>query len=91
MPLFVKQFEVTSKKNRPKLFEDTIQYLLLDFGVEFSGTTKDVFTRWFTESDKFGVVEYFPKGNKVHIHKEGTSGYKDGGLRWLIHNLTHYT
>lgn len=37
------------------------------------------------KDEKFGVMDFYPKANKVHIHKENK--WKDMGLKWIIKNL----
>lgn len=38
-----------------------------------------------TQLDKFGIIDYFPKANKVLIRKNNI--WKTQGLKWLITNL----
>lgn len=88
-PLFVEKFEATGKKKRIDMFENEIFYLLsCDCDIEFEGIVhNDILKKWFHYSDSYGTVEYFPKSDRVHIHKLGTDGWKDKGLRWIINNL----
>lgn len=37
-------------------------------------------------TQKFGIIDYFPKANKVLIRKD--NDWKKPGLKWLIDNLT---
>ena len=38
-----------------------------------------------TQTDKYGILDYFPKANKVLIRKK--SQWKNAGLRWLQNNI----
>lgn len=47
---------------------------------EFEGQGK-----FMIENTKFGIIDYYPKANKVLIRKDNKWIY--GGLRWIIKNL----
>lgn len=36
-------------------------------------------------TDKYGIIDYFPKANKLLIRKENE--WKEKGLNWIINNL----
>jgi len=38
-----------------------------------------------TQTDKFGVLDYFPKANKVLIRK--SNQWKNQGLKWIKENI----
>ena len=84
-PLWIKQFEVSSKKSRSTLFENNIVWnISIDLGIEFIGdTSKASYTKWLYKDKEVGIVEYFPKSDKIHIHSQGIDGWKDEGLRWI--------
>ena len=91
LPLFVKQFEETNKKKRNQVFEEEVQYLLSEHcGVEFDAIKQDnqSYTHYITHNTIYGILEYFPKSDKIHIHKLGSDGWKDKGLRWMIENFS---
>lgn len=88
LPLAIKQYEIAHKKKRQQLFDKEIVHILaMEYSIEFEGYTGDSYVRWFTYHDRFGKVEYFPTGNKVHVHRDGSAGYHQNGIRWIIENL----
>ena len=91
LPLFIKQFEETPKKKRQQLFMEEIQHLISEeYNVLFDGFKPNEdfhYYKFVTEHDEYGVVEYFPKGDKIHIHKLGSDGWYDKGLRWIAENF----
>lgn len=38
-----------------------------------------------TQTDEFGIVDFFPKANKVLIRKKNK--WEEHGLKWLVKNL----
>ena len=38
-----------------------------------------------TQTDKYGILDYFPKANKVLIRKDNV--WKAHGLKWMFENL----
>jgi hypothetical protein len=38
-----------------------------------------------TQTEEYGVIDYFPKANKVLIRKENS--WKPHGLKWMLDNL----
>lgn len=38
-----------------------------------------------TQTDKYGIIDYFPKANKVLVRKE--NDWKSQGLKWMFNNL----
>ena len=89
-PLFVLEFEQTKSNLRNKLFNDEIQHLLSEeYDAWFDAVKEDyqTYTHYFAEHNEYDTVEYFPKSDKVHIHKFGSSGWHDKGLRWIIENF----
>lgn len=88
-PIWIKMFEVDSKKSKMKLFEESIVWNLnIDLGIEFIGDNVTAsYVKWLHKSKQLGTIEYFPKSDKVHIHSQGVDGWKDSGLRWIYDNL----
>jgi hypothetical protein len=42
-------------------------------------------TKFTINTEKFGIIDYFPKANKVLIRKQNS--WKTGGLSWLRTNI----
>lgn len=89
-PSWINMFESVSKKSKSKIFEDEIVWNInIDLGVEFIGNTASAsYTKWLHKDNKIGMVEYFPKSDKIHIHSKGVDGWIDNGLRWIYDNYS---
>lgn len=90
LPLYVKLFETTVKKKRSSLFENEIFYRVTsDLNIYIEGRTDKSYTTYFLTHNEFGIVEYYPTGDKIHIHRDGGYGYKPNGLRWIFQNAKY--
>lgn len=72
------------REQRSERFED--KYLPL-LSAMFEVYNKDE-TKYTidTQIDKYGIIDFFPKGNKLLIRKDN-HWIKTGGLKWLLDNL----
>lgn len=89
-PLFVLDFEQVKPSNRNKIFNDEVQHLISqEYDAWFDAVKEDyqTYTHYFAEHNEYGTVEYFPKSDKLHIHKLGNEGWHNKGLRWIIENF----
>lgn len=88
-PEWVDLYESTPKKRRGLLFKEMVYWnLSIDLNIGFEGYTSiATYVKWLHEDDKFGVIEYFPRSDKIHIHSEGSSGWREKGIRWIYDNL----
>lgn len=80
---FIQIFEQTSKNVRPFLFEkETVHILSMDYGVDFEGVYVNGSVVWFHTNKYYGRISFYPKSNKIHIHKYNK--WVDNGLRWIV-------
>lgn len=69
------------RNNRLSNFESN---WLLDFAEKYNVYFRDNGSYSF-ETEKFGIIDYYPKANKILIRK-GNKWIKPG-LKWLIKNI----
>lgn len=70
------------KEERAERFENYKEKLL---NSGYNLTEFEAQGKFTIEPTKFGIVDYYPKSNKVLIRKENK--WITGGLRWIISNL----
>lgn len=91
VPLFILEFEQTPKRLRQHLFmEETQHFLSEEYNAwfdQYKPHDEFHYTKFIAEHNEYGTVEYFPNGDRVHIHKFGSSGWHDKGLRWIAENF----
>ena len=70
------------REERSERFEEYKEELL---SLGFNLTEHEIQGKVTIEPTKFGIIDYYPKANKVLIRKENR--WITGGLSWIISNL----
>lgn len=78
-----KSFNLLCKALREKRSEKFEEYLPV---ISLRYTVKERTNGSYTiETQDYGVIDYFPKANKLLIRKDNS--WKKPGLKWIINNL----
>jgi len=70
------------REGRMERFEQSFLPVLLKKGYEVA---KDNYKYTIDTYDEFGILDFFPKANKLLIRKDNS--WKKPGLQWIIKNL----
>ena len=81
----LKYLGLYTKMKRAERFEKFDKYKKQLIGKGYSIVEYESIGKYSITSIKFGVVDFYPKANKILLRKSNT--WKEKGLDWIIKNL----
>ncbi len=81
-----RNYFTSSKEGRRNLFEKEYFYILqMDYNLTIEGVVVNNCNVYRVVSEVFGIVDLYPKSDRLHIHKGNE--WKYNGLKFILDNL----